>query len=115
MSAFICSDKHFQAIADYAESMGAHIKAQNVADILKKENVKSYNHRYSEKVRFSKVKFDKDQEGYSAADVFQLVNSLMYQSCEHPDYQASPAHIIAQMIREHAANRMTHQSQLWAI
>ena len=116
MSAFICSDLHIQTIATYAESMGDHLTAQPIADILKKENIKSVNHRYNEKTRFTKTKFTTDNLVYcNSADVFQLVNCLMYQSCEHPEYQGSPAQIIAAMIKEYASQRMKHQSSVWSI
>ena len=116
MSAFICSDLHIQTIAVYAERMGDHLKAQAIADILKKENIKSVNYRYNEKTRFTKTKFTTDNLVYcNSADVFQLVSCLMYQSCEHPEYDGSPAQIIAAMIKEHAAQRMHHQSSVWSI
>jgi hypothetical protein len=56
MSAFICSDKHFAVVAKAL--FASPTQAQQFADALKRENIKSVNHRYNESYRFRKVKLD---------------------------------------------------------
>jgi hypothetical protein len=123
MSAYICSDRQFQTIAEYAaEYMGAY--AATVADVLKRENVRSVNTRYNEKTRSSKVAFKAGNSllgsGFNNADIVALCNCVNYQSCENNDYQQTIAASLLNMIKLHAnrasqlANEKT-QSTLWSI
>jgi hypothetical protein len=123
MSAYICSDRQFQTIAEYAaEYMGAD--AATVADVLKRENVRSVNTRYNEKTRSSKVAFKAGNSllgsGFNNADIVALCNCVNYQSCENNDYQQTIAASLLNMIKLHAnrasqlANEKT-QSTLWSI
>lgn len=123
MSAYICSDRQFQTIAEYAaEYMGAN--AATVADVLKRENVRSVNTRYKEKTRFSKVAFKAGNSlansGFNNTDIVALCDCVAYQSCENNDYQQTIAASLLNMIKLHAdrasqlANEKT-QSNLWSI
>ena len=123
MSAYICSDRQFQTIAEYAaEYMGAN--AATVADVLKRENVRSVNTRYNEKTRFSKVAFKAGNSlansGFNNADIVALCKCVDYQSCETNDYSQTIAASLLNMIKLHAdrasqlAGEKT-QSTLWSI
>jgi hypothetical protein len=61
--------------------------AQEVADALKRENIKSVNYRYRERTRFKKCDLSGADLGVTPAEVLELIECLDYQSCEHPDYQ----------------------------
>lgn len=124
MSAYICSDRQFQTIAEYAaEYMGTNCPS-TVADVLKRENVRSVNTRYNEKTRFSKVAFKAgnslSNSGFNNADIVALCDCVGYQSCENNDYQQTIAASLLNMIKLHAdrasqlANEKT-QSNLWSI
>lgn len=123
MSAYICSDRQFQTIAEYAaEYMGA--SAAIVADVLKRENIRSVNTRYNEKTRFSKVTFKASNSlassGFNNTDIVALCDCVGYQSCENNDYQQTIAASLLNMIKLHAdrasqlASEKT-QSNLWSI
>ena len=123
MSCFICSDRHFQVIAEYAaEYMGADAGA--IADTLKRENVRSYNYHYSHhgKERFSKVKFSEGNSNngqFNNADIITLCHCIQYQSNETDDYEKTIAYSVLNMIRVHALRaRQPHEkatANLWSI
>ena len=92
MSAYICSDAHIATIAWWASA--DHVVAQEVADALKRENIKSVNYRYHEKTRFKKCDLSKADLGVLPAEVLELVDCLDYQSCEHPDYKRGMLSVI---------------------
>ena len=62
MSAFICSDKQFiETINGYlthCKSNPVYTKLVEWANILKRENVRSVNHRYNERTKFEPVMFE---------------------------------------------------------
>lgn len=123
MSAYICSDRQFQAIAEYAsEYMGAN--AQTVADVLKRENTRSVNTRYNEKIRFSKVAFKASNtvacSVLNNADIVALCECVNYQSCENNDYEQTIAASLLNMIKLHAyrASQLAGEktkSTVWSI
>lgn len=89
MSAFIVSDLHTFTIASFAagrlEQRGIDRDqlAQDLADRLKRCNVESVNHRYSEKTPRTKCK----PQGVTITDpakVYRLVRCWIYQACENP-------------------------------
>lgn len=117
MSAYICSDRHIASIALWAAMDSAgKLKgwkdiAQEIADALKRENIKSVNYRYSERTRFKKCDLSK-AEVLQPEDVVSLCDCLDYQSCEHPDYKPGMLAVIrASAFR---ASR-GHKSDLWSI
>jgi hypothetical protein len=98
MSAFSISDKHFSVIAHYvADNTG--INPQIIADKLKRINIESVNHRYTEKTRFirdktavyieidaielARVKLHDKTAEYSEIDIIKLIQCWRYQSCEN--------------------------------
>lgn len=82
MSAFICSDLHFSAIAYACAPTPDHVQA--FADRLKRINIESVNHRYGEKTRVTKCRLAPLPEvaAFSTSDVIRLAACWDYQSCE---------------------------------
>jgi hypothetical protein len=110
MSAFLCSPQHIAAIVcfgpitdDYGHySVGP--LPEEVAELLARENVKSVDYRYprdideqvnevfvKECIAAAKILNKKRPNVYTAVQVIKLCNSLDYQSCEHPGWEASNA------------------------
>lgn len=115
MSAFLCSDRQFAVVAKsiFVDAR----RQQQFADALKRENVRSINHRYRERNRFTKVKLsacpDEEVGWYLNDDVAALLNCLDYQSCEHPDYNDINYKLAELMLRARGAD--PKRSQLWCI
>lgn len=85
MSAYICDDSLIATIALWATT--DKIAAQEVANGLKRENVKSVNYRYKEKTRVTKCALGGADTQIDVLGVLDLIDCLEYQSCEHPDYK----------------------------
>jgi hypothetical protein len=117
MSAFICSDKHFAVVAKAL--FASPTQAQQFADALKRENIKSVNHRYNESYRFRKVKLDAatkaDVRKYDGSHILVLLNCINYQSCEHPDYDSTRIELAIRWLRIQGATEANVTSHLWAI
>lgn len=119
MSAFVCSDKHFQIIADYITFESPAINMQEFANRLKKINIESVNHRYNEKTRFSRVKFNPEfsYTEYTKPDIIQLIKCWSYQSCENAaniDYLTMDAYLLSFFDNaEIEASR--NKSEIWSI
>jgi hypothetical protein len=121
MSAFICSDKHFAVVAKALFAQPT--SAQQFADALKRENIKSFNHKYKsygEHARFRKVDLNAatadDVNQYDGHDVLCLLMCIDYQSCEHPDYDRTRIDIAERMLRAQGANQdASNKPNLWAI
>ena len=71
MSAFICSDRQFATVARYLFSSEA--TAQQFADHLKRENVRSVNYRYGLKGRFTRVNMAKACDGWTGHDIAAML------------------------------------------
>jgi hypothetical protein len=111
MSAFICSDRQFATVARYLFSSEA--TAQQFADHLKRENVRSVNHRYNEKTRFSRVNMAKACDGFTGHDIAAMLACIDYQSCEHPTYEAGPLQLAERLLFATGADR--EKSTIWSI
>lgn len=117
MSAYICSDRHIASIAMWAamESAGKlkdwRDMAQEIADALKRENIKSVNHRYSERTRFKKCDLS-TADVLPPEDVVALCDCLDYQSCEHHDYKPGMLAVIRASAFRASGGR---KSDLWSI
>lgn len=117
MSAYICSDRHIASIALWAavESAGK-LKdllgmTQEIADALKRENIKSVNYRYREKTRFKKCDILK-VDVLPPEDIVTLCDCLDYQSCEHPDYKPGMLAVIRASAFRASGGR---KSDMWSI
>lgn len=88
MSAWIASDKH---IASIVIATMPEERRQEVADELKKQNIRSVNYRYNERTKITPCDLS---EGVAvhAKDIVRLAHSLDYQSCERPDWKKSKAY-----------------------
>jgi hypothetical protein len=118
MSAFICSDKQFAVVAKAL--FASPTAAQQFADALKRENIKSVNHRYDETTRFRKVDMNTatpdDVNRYDGHDIMCLLTCIDYQSCEHPDYN-NTHFLLAERLLHAQGNRCSSSKKenLWAI
>lgn len=117
MSAFICSDKHFAVVA---KAMFAELHEQQAfANHLKRENIRSVNYRYKEKTRFSKVNLEAakaaDVRQYDGHDIHQLLDCIDYQSCEHPDYDATMYKLATRLLSAQGSNPKAAKPNLWSI
>jgi hypothetical protein len=115
MSAFVCSDRQFAVVA---KSLFVDARRQQqFADALKRENIKSVNHRYGERTRVTRVKLsacpETEVSWYLPDDVAALLNCIDYQSCEHPDY--NDVHYKLAELLLHARGANPQRSQLWCI
>jgi hypothetical protein len=120
MSAFICSDKHFAVVAKALFAQPT--SAQQFADALKRENIKSVNYRYrdcAERARFRKVNLDAatadDVKQYDGSQILVLLMCIDYQSCEHPDYDNTRLDLAQRWLRVHGATEANVTDHLWAI
>lgn len=117
MSAFICSDKHFAVVAKALFS--SPTEAQQFADALKRENIKSVNHRYNERSRFRAVNLNaatkEAVDQYWGHDLMVLLNCIRYQSCDHPDYDNTRNELAIRWLRATGSTESNAKPNLWAI
>lgn len=121
MSAFICSDKQFAVVAKAL--FASPTAAQQFADALKRENIKSVNYRYrdcAERARFRKVNLDAatadEVKQYDGNDILCLLKCIDYQSCEHPDYDRTRIDLAERMLKAQGGNpNASNKPNLWAI
>lgn len=114
MSAFIVSAAHLSAIVDGAIAIGA-VKSkrpskaarQSMLGMLAEENYLSVSYRYGGRLE------DESVAGYvyvrgvvpSLSTLVKLIDCLVYQSCEHPEWEASDACAWLATIRARAVSR----------
>lgn len=144
MSAFICNPDHIKAIAIFAaaghdspvsDSWLRHMmvragapgaqqwtggKAEIIANILYRENVKSVAYRYSEPEfspglpgpcdRPARIDVTAGNLMYQRVrnpiHILKMCQCLEYQSCEHPDYRISLAYQLLQAIVSGAISKL---------
>ena len=129
MSAFICSDKHIGALVRWASehkvtayhgvpgrTYEVRGNEQDIGDILFQENVKSVNYRYKEDDPVEPFIYPEDCPHLSAVEIYKLAQSLEYQSCEHPEWNASLAKEIVRSIQSEAVHRTPgYEFAKWSI
>jgi hypothetical protein len=117
MSCFICSDKHFATVAKALFIQ--RDKQQRFADALKRENIKSVNHRYSERNRFKAVNLDSvslaDVDKFNHHDIMRLLQCIDYQSSDAPDYDDVLFNMTERYLTAHGADANKSQPNLWSI
>lgn len=89
MSAWICSDKHINAVVTaYADQNGITDAAEldRIANLLLEENTKSVDYRYQETNERFVIKFERVE--MAPIDAYKLTRSYSYQACEHPGWDA---------------------------
>lgn len=127
MSAYLCSDNQFKALAIFASSrdgygcmkcnpsyvrgIGTQVDtdtnsiASIYADILKKENIRSVDHRYQNSVsEFDPVNVTNADRANGKLivrpiDILKMCGSVEYQSCETEDYEDTVAYRLLNAIR----------------
>lgn len=124
MSAFLCSDRQIATIiVGYMSLTGQPAQlAQEYADLLKRENLRSVNYRYRRRQHFQACDIHQAapiapaEGGLRAADLMALTTCLDYQSCERPDYEGSAAQALIQRIQADLAPLARYpKSPLWSI
>jgi hypothetical protein len=127
MSAFICSNKHIEALAlawGKCNRIDSIEEIQKVADILKRENVKSVRARYGGPLRdlpgpLKKTKLVIKSAERTITDAVQLIclaHCLNYQSCETRTYEKSKARrIILELIYDLSHYVPGYDSAPWSI
>lgn len=115
MSAFILSDKHISTIAAFV-SQNANLPIQELANKLKSINIKSVNHRYSEKTRIIKCKLINPASIYSRNDILNLIKCWDYQSCEdnNIDFHAYKT-LVYSLFTNDEINNKNNTSKVWSI
>jgi hypothetical protein len=116
MSAFICTDKHFSAIAYYIGNI-VNIHPQIIADKLKSINIESVNYRYNEKTPKRKCKLMHSGENYTVFDIIRLIECWHYQSCEdnnNLDFRMMYQYLISHFT-DNQIELSNSQSHKWSI
>lgn len=114
MSAYVLDRKNFIAIARFIRQYGEprrgihvyrpefaatshYVNAIDAANLLFLGNLESVSHRYQELMEDFSPITDNDLRGYERPlpmDMFGILRSLQYQSCERDDYNDSAAYQI---------------------
>jgi hypothetical protein len=117
MSSFICSDRHFATVAKALFIQ--RDKQQRFADALKRENIKSVNHRYGERNRFRAVNLDSvsgtDMDAFNHHDIMRLLKCIDYLSCDAPDYDDTLLCMTERYLTTKGADANKAQPNLWSI
>lgn len=144
MSAYICDPSHIGILAAYAahercvirefEVMGEPVLiAQTVARNLARENIRSVAHRYpndtdgnrpgpclkdaeiEEAAAIYAAHFLARPQRLPAVQILKLVNCLMYQSCETPDWDDTVACKQLDWIVSHAIRQLPgYEDAMWS-
>ena len=121
MSAFICSDEHFNVLVNYAvthkagyywEGNNSRVditreNASRIGQILLDENHRSVNYRYNETTPSHAFKFKLiGPTQYKAVDILKAINCLDYQSCENDDWSTTHAWAILDGLKDCAIRNL---------
>jgi hypothetical protein len=102
MSAWVCSDRHINALATFLAAREIGFPWQggtfscidqpaNVANVLFAENVKSVNYRYDEADPTVGHEFELVVPLPELGNLYRQFQCYDYQACEHPSYEHSLA------------------------
>jgi hypothetical protein len=97
MSAHICSDATTNLLAQLAP-LAAGDSPQSIAELLREENTRSVNFRYSETDTPEPIVFVR-RANVTAIEVVKLCHHFDYQASETDDYHASRAAQVIEAIR----------------
>ena len=111
MSAWIATDKHIASVVCAAI---AEARQQEVADLIKKANIRSVNHRYDEDTEITPCDLN-EAEALRPSEVVKLAHSLDYQSCERDDYRGSEAERWIHQIVFDASGDMFVEGDRWSM
>ena len=140
MSAFLCSDTHFNVLVSYFISQNGresglwlevngeymYLNKENagaVANILWRENVRSLEGRYGDTpADFSDYEFNylsSVKQSYSIPEIAGAIDCLEYQSCEQEDYYTTKAYSILCLMRKYLLRELQEQElgndTVWSI
>jgi len=132
MSAFVVDPHHINSLVSWAAARGTGSNgvryywgrqwrdiapdAKRVASVLRAENVRSVNTRYSEAEPAHGFKFKRvDTDHLSGADVVCACDCLDYQSCETDDWKDTEAYAALQAIREAAVRDLVGGCSTWEL
>jgi hypothetical protein len=121
MSAYVCDDRHINAIINFAVNHRVSFRnpetkervfvvpknASEIGQILRDENVRSVNYRYSKQDQAARFSYVYDPVKIVVpVQALKALNCLDYQSCETPDWEASLAWRIVQEISGYAVRKL---------
>jgi len=127
MSAFVVSNEHINALVSYASDKKVRLYGfgpftevrgaeQKMAELLLAENVKSVNHRYEQTEGPGVIRYVHRAKTLKPVEVIKACDCLDYQSCEHPEWEASVACALLKAIREEAISLLPGYSDAaWSI
>lgn len=104
MSAFVCTDKHINAIVRWASHNRVEVygREQQTLEMLLSENIGSVNYRYGDNIEIPTVVYDNTAPLLEPIEVIKACQCLAYQSCEHPGWEASTACALLKTIERSA-------------
>ncbi len=124
MSAFICNQKHINALVRffatsrddlyiYNNGVKDPIKFTNsptdltkLGQILIDENYKSVNSRYNENDKPERFVYNWNTKYYEPPQILKALACLRYQSCETNEYEDSIAYKIVEALESRAINKL---------
>lgn len=75
------------------------VSPQTLARILIEENTASVNYRYREHETAPQISVDTPLPAFTGGEVLGFISHYTYQSCEHPDWEASEAYQFCEALR----------------
>lgn len=98
-----------------------HAKLAQTANMLWRENVKSWNYQYGETINLSEYcidpcKFSRHPKPIEMVQVLKSCNYYIYQACEHPEWKSSKANTFISELKEHAIRRLPgYEEAVWGV
>lgn len=127
MSAFIVSNTQINALVRAASRMGLSYRyagqtrriagmEQETAEMLLAANYDSVNYRYKESNLPRAIVYAIDAPLLDAIKTIKLSNSLAYQSCEYPEWEASDAKAFLDTLIDWSINKLPgYDAAPWTI
>lgn len=127
MSAFIVSNTQINALVRAASRMGLSYQyatltrrvaglEQEAAEMLLAANYDSVNYRYKENELPREIVYAIDAPLLDAISIIKLSNSLIYQSCEYPEWEASEAKVFLETLIDWAVCKLPgYDAAPWTI
>lgn len=112
MSAYICDNSVFATLGAFA-ALTLDVDAQQAADLLQAENVRSVNCRYSENTQLPAVDISTAIPAPDRSRLLELCGEYDYQACETEDYNTTAAAILINRIRSAAVAHVPGDVTAW--
>lgn len=127
MSAFLVSDYHISYLVEAGVRFKVWVnfgsgydyltseKAQHIYEVLKRENIRSINHRY--KTNGTKIRgLRKYVTNIDPILVLKAISCYEYQSCEHQEWETSLAFSICRAIEKAAIRELPgYENAPWGL